>query len=287
MLLLAFAVAWEVCSRPTRVALKDGRTLIIDKVSRGPDHISYAPFTFPRLWFVVSRRLLFWPNTTYHGEDGSVGVFHHSEPMQAAHSDNLYLADRDGWWWEPTQQGQSLENTRLTVFPPMNLPPSPRFEVWTYGVRTGGGVLNSGPRENPTPRKRELTRFPVRHEKGPTLVVVHGVDVKTVDNVRPSEAEVHLQLERFRDGQPVRMKFEQLLVTNGERRGNQRTPAADGRFRTTLSPHAPHWTIRLSVTQDPPDEADPEAPIEIDLVIRPKISGTVADALKPPEASPK
>lgn len=283
LLLITIVLAWP---RKIRVPLSDGRVLVVDKLTRGPDHVSYAPFTLKTLWRTATTRWA-WPNTTYHGDDGSVGIFYHSEPTHPDFTDHVYLVDVDGWWWEPIQQGHDRESGRLAVFPPMRLPPSPRFEVWTNGLRTGGVVLGIRPQAIPASRERRISPLPAQQQRGETLVIVHGIDVTTRDDVRPSECEVHLRIEAFLAGKPVRATLGEVLVTNGEGRGNQRVPDADGRFRTTLSPHAPYWTIQLSIMQDPPDETAPEAPIEIDLVIRPQVSGTVPGARKSPGARPE
>ena len=278
VLLLISAVA--VWTRPTRVRLSDGRLFVIDKVTKGPDHASSSPFTLDGLWTTVTSTWRDWPVSSVHSDNGTIGVFYHSEPIRTDSSDSIYVADRDGWWWKSQRQGPLSEAGKLAVFPPMSLPRSPRFEVWTNGERTGSGVLAVRAMKLPAPRQLVVTPFPFRKERGATLVVVHSVDVKTVDDVRPSEAEVHLRVERFRDGQPVRMKLREVFVRSEPGQGHGRKPDAQGRFRTTLSPHAPYWTIRLSVDQDHPEQSEPEAPIDIKLVINPRSTGTVPAGLK-------
>ncbi len=276
LLLLGAVMLWP---RSIKVPLSDGRTLVIDKVTHGPKHVSYAPFTFHRLWAMFTAGKGRWSNTEYLAEDGSLGIFYHFEPVGSESVDEIYLLDRDGWWWEPRQKGWVQEGGRLAVFPPMRVSPSPRFEVWTDGTRTGGGVLKVRPAQLPAPPDRNVSRFPIRYQKGETLVIVQGLDVTVREDVRPSESEVHLQIETFRAGQPVQAKLGEVLVTNGEGRGNHRMPDAEGRFMTTLSPYAPCWTIRLLVTPGPSEPTVSEGAISLDFAIRPQILRT--DAFNP------
>lgn len=262
-MLVALAVAGWLGLRPTRVPLSDGRTLLIDQISLGPTYVAYEPFSFRRLWRVLSNRPMIWPNFSFPGQDGGVGIFYHTEPVQDPVTDEMYLADRDGWWWTTTQGGSLSWGQQLAAFSRIDWPSPPRFEVWREGTRLGAGELNFTP---PVPKVTERTPvpFPVRQDMGPVSIVLKGLEVETRDDLRPSQAECRLIVETFRDGRPSRMRLSRFMLLNNLGRGNQPPMDEEGRFTTTISPHGPHWSVTFLAWRDIFDPLDPAAMVVFD-----------------------